>query len=315
MTYQAKIRKWRHGAALLVLFSALTNTASAFADEAKTFRDIRMTPPRDAQAELRGALRVDAQEAADVLKISPLVEKIRAEKQRGVTDPDSLPRPLQQARLICLWKIWEAQQEVRRAAGVIDYDLSDSYTNLDTLTWKRQQTINVITALNFMQGGVLGTLKQSMGLQHDIPQQPRQEIAMTSFGTGTAMALVTLLIPGLFCRRIEEHPNSLSHVLDPSYAPPDASNSFVWQFLDSELPGTGLTRRQVLVNHWRDFAGLQITNALQVRKVGAAPDSDEKLTESIRILQLRMNILHDFKTHVEEFDGCLYELHHAITFE
>lgn len=138
---------------------------------------------------------------------------------------------------------------------------------------------------------------------------------MASFGTGTAMALVTLLIPGMFCRKIEGERNSLSHILDPSYAPADASNSFIWQFLDSELPGTGLTRRQVLVNHWRDFAGLNVASAVTVRKVGGDPQSDEKLLESIRTLQQRMTILHDFKTHVEEFDGCLYELHHAITFE
>jgi hypothetical protein len=298
-----------------MFLSALTNSATAFADEVKSFRDIRMTPPRDAQAELRGALRIDAQEAADILKITPLVEKIRAEKRRGVTDPDTLPRPLQQARLICLWKIWQGQQEIRRAVAAIDFDLSQSNTNLDSLTMKRQQTINMITTLNFMQGGILGTVKQSMGLQHDIPQPPRQEIAMTSFGTGTAMALITLLIPGMFCRSIEEQRNSLSHILDPSYAPPDASNSFIWQFLDSELPGTGLTRRQVLVNHWRDFAGLNTANAVTLRKVGASPETDERLSESIRLLQTRMTILHDFKTHVEEFDGCLFELHHAITFE
>jgi len=315
MNYYHQFSRWRQRAVALVLLSALTNTAGARAEEGKNFRDIRMTPPRDVQAELHGALRIEAQEAAEILKITPLVEQIRAAKERGVTDPDTMGRPLQQARLLCLWKIWQAQQEIRRGIGMIDFDLSESNTNLDSLTIKRQQVINMITTLNFMQGGTLGTIKQSMGLQHDIPQPTRQEIAMTSFGTGTAMALTTLLIPGFFCRKIDEPRNTLSHILDPSYAPPDAANSFLWQFLDTQLPGTGLTRRQVLVNHWRDFAGLNIADPVGLRKMGATPESEERLSENIRTLQLRMTILHDLKTHVEEFDGCLYELHHAITFQ
>jgi hypothetical protein len=315
MNYQPITRKLRQRAVALLILSALTNSASALAKQESRFFDIKMTPPRDMQAEAAGAMRNDAQEASDILKISPLVEKLRAAKKQGMTDPDRLPKALQEARLLCLWKIWEAQQEIRRAVGEIDFDLSESNTNLDSLTTKRQQTINMINTLNFMQGGILGTIKQSMGLQHDIGQPPRQEIAMTSFGTGTAMALVTLLIPGVFCRKIEEPRNSLSHILDPSYTPPDASYSFLWPFLNEELKGTGLTRRQVLLNHWRDFAGLNVTNAVTVRKVGATPAADEELRENIRVLQSRMTLLHDLKTHVEEFDGCLYELHQAITFE
>ena len=273
-----------------------------------------MSPDRNIQAELRGELRVDAKEAADILKITPMVEKLRAVKQSGIVDPDSLSRPLQQARFLCLWKIWQANEEVRRAVGQIDFDLADANTLLSELTSKRQATINMINTMNFMQGGVLGVIKQSLGLQHDIPQPPKQEIAMTSFGTGTALALVTLLIPSYFSRKIDAPPNTLSQILNPGYAPSDASQSYLWQFLTSTPEGSQLTRRQILTYHWRDFAGLKINDATVVRKISSAPESDEKLREGIRTVGQRIALLHDLKTHIEEFDGCLYELHQAVTF-
>jgi len=51
-------------------------------------------------------------------------------------------------------------------------------------------------------------------------------------------------------------PDALSNIANVSYHPVDANRSYLWQFLEARLPGTALKRRQVLVRHWQDFAGL-----------------------------------------------------------
>lgn len=302
-------------AVLLAIFAGLTGGTSACrAAETKIFRDITMTAPRDPASETRGELRTDAQEVVDVLKIGPMVERLRQEKRRGNLDSARLSKPVEQMRLLCLWRILVASQEVRKAVAAIDYDLADSSSTLDRLNAKQMMTIDMINTFNFMQGGTLGTIKQAMAL-HGVGNAPRQEVGITAFGTRTVLSVVNLLVPGFFNNRINSEPNALSHFLNTSYSPSDSNQSYLWKFLNTPLPGTQLTRRQILVRHWADFAHLDIGSAITVRRVSSDKETDENLYENLRVIKQRLNLLHDLKTHIEEFDGCLYEIHQSITFD
>ncbi len=301
-------------ATILAIFSGLAGgTNACLAAEVKMFRDIRMTPERNPVSESQGELRADAREVADLLKIRPMVERLRGEKQRGVLDTLHLSKPMQQARLLCLWKIFVASQEVRKATAQIHYDLAESYASVEKLQARQNMTINMISTYNFMQGGTLGTIKQSLGL-HGVGQAPRQEIAEVGFGTSTVLGLVNLLIPSFFREKISGGPNSLSLYTNSANSPADADRSYLWKYLDSTIPGTQLKRREILVKHWQDFARLNTEDAITVRQVSASPNADEKLSEGIRTIKQRLTLLHDLETHIEEFDGCLYELHQAISF-
>jgi hypothetical protein len=299
----------------VAIFAGLAGgTRACQAAETKIFRDITMTAPRDPASETRGELRTDAQEVVDVLKIGPMVERLRQEKRRGNLDSARLSKPVEQMRLLCLWRILQASQEVRKAVAAIDYDLAESSGTLDRLNARQMMTIDMINTFNFMQSGTLGTIKQAMGL-HGVGQAPRQEVGMTAFGTRTVLSVVNLLVPGFYNNRISSEPNALSHFLNASYSPSDANQSYLWKFLNTELPGTQLTRRQILVRHWADFAGLDIGSAITVRRISSDRETDENLFENLRVIKQRLNLLHDLKTHIEEFDGCLYEIHQSITFD
>jgi hypothetical protein len=303
-------------ATFTIACALLAPAACAEASDAKSFLDIKMMPNRDLQGEARGELRADAKELADLLNIKPLVSALRKSKEAG-TDSTHLPRSLQQARMLCLWKILIASQEVRKVVAAINFNLSRSNATLDALSAKRDMTLDMLNTFNFMQGGILGTIKQAASFPgHTVSQAARQEIAMTSFGTGTALAAIGLFVPSLWSRKIEPPPNILVHVFDPNYRPADAERNYLWKFMNSPIPGSNLalTRRQILIKHWEDFEGLNSKDESRLKKLAASPSESEQLNESIRIISQRMDLLHDMKTHFEEFDTALYELHKAITF-
>jgi hypothetical protein len=281
------------------------------AAEKGAFKDIVITPDLEGRTTTSTELRADAREVAALLKIEPFVERLRAAKAAGQTT-DNLPRPLLNAKLLCLWKISECLLEVRKFVAAIDYDLASSNIALDSLVARRNQVQNTLNTINFMQGGTLGAIKQGMALHGEFSGS--QYPGMVSFGLGTTLASLNLVLPSIWVRRIDAPPNSLSYFLRQNHQFLDAQDSQLWQFLESPIPGSKWTmsRREVLVHHWEDLAGLQSTHERLLRRLSSVHEGPEHLTESIGLIGQRLALLHDLKTHIEEFDGSLYELHKAI---
>lgn len=280
------------------------------------YRDIKLLPGPNLATEESGELRPDAREVADLLKISAYVNLLRRSHASGANSAQ-LPRSEQNARILCIWRILTASQEVRRAVALINAEMSRSQTDLDSLRTKSAMTINLINSANFMQGGILGTIKQAGGLTAPpMHGAARQEIAMTSFGTGTGLGAINLFIPSLWRKRIPGGPNILSNFLNSESRPADADESYVWKFMNSPIPGTStnLTRRQVLIKHWESLEGLNLKDTSRLRLLGAYTTGSEDLNESIRTLSQRMALLYDLRCHCEEFDGALYELQKQIAF-
>lgn len=272
-----------------------------------------MTPDINQEVETSHELRADAREVAEILKISPLVEKLKAAKAAGQT-AEIMPRPLLNAKMLCLWKIAQCILEVRKMVAAIDYDLASSNVALDQLVVRGNNIQNMLNTFNFAQGGTLGIIKQSMSL-HGM-SGPAQYPGMTTFGLGTVLASLNLILPSMWVRRADSPPNTLSHFVHSSHPFQDSSESYLWQFLSSPIPGSkygSLTRREVLIKHWEDFAGLRSANERLLRRLSSTPDDRESFVESIKLLNERLALLHDLKTHIEEFDGSLYELHKSIS--
>jgi len=281
-----------------------------------SFKDIKMTPVRDRQAESLGELRADAKEAAQILRIEPMVSMLRKARSEGSSSARP-SRSVQHARMLCLWKLSVASQEVRKVSATIDFEIAKSAESLDQLSAKRDMAINMINTLNFMQGGILGTIKQSTSFPtHPATPTARQTIAMVSFSTGTAMAMSTLFVPSLWSRELDSQPNILAHVFDANFKPDDADRSYLWRFMTSPIPGSAdnIPRRAMLIKHWEALTKLNSADERRLRLLAAKPNDDETLKETIRVVSQRMDLLHDLRTHIEEFDTSLYELHKAITF-
>lgn len=285
--------------------------------DTKNFRDIKMTPSRDMQSESQGELRADARELMDLLNIRTLVSALRKSKESG-TDSTQLSRTIQHARMLCLWKIFIASQEVRKVEAMIDFDLARSNEALDSLTAKRDMTRNMINTFNFLQSGTLGTIKNATSFPGPIQttNAARQEMAMTFFGTSIALATTNLLMPSLWRHSVDPPPNILVHVFDQNSKPNDADQSYLWKFMNSPIPGSDgtLTRRQILIKHWESFAGLDSKDELRLKKLSGSSSESEELSASIKVTAQRIALLQDLKTHFEEFDIALYELHKVITF-
>lgn len=301
---------------IVILFSLscmLQLSARAQADNSHSFLDIKITPDRDSASEQAGQLRRDAQEIANLLGINPLVEKLRSAKLADQKNTASLPRALQVAKLLCLYKILIASEEVRKVVAQINFDLSCANSELYTLTEKYNATSNMLNTVNFMQGGILGITKNSMALANQ-SLVARQSIAMTSFGIGTTLPALNLFVPSLWTMKSESKANMLSHIFDTNFHPPDAKVSYLWKFFNSPVPysASNLTRRQILVKHWEAFSGLHDNEKIQAKLTGT---TEKIFRENIGLVRQRISLLQDMKTHIEEFDGALFELHQAISSE
>ena len=129
-------RFWR---SLLCLFSTVSLcsstilTAPVLANGAGSFRDIKLGAERDKVAEAHGELRAEAEEVALLLKIKPFVEKLRAAKASSSSDSVQSSRPIEQARLLCLWKIFIALEEVRKVVAVINIEIAQSNESFNSL--------------------------------------------------------------------------------------------------------------------------------------------------------------------------------------
>lgn len=279
---------------------------------AGSFYDIKMTPDIDHGAAAAGQLRADAAEIADLLEIMPYVERLREQKKNNPSSTSELPKPLLNAKVLCLWRILVLTEEVRRYSAAIDCDLASSNVVLADLTGKRDATSNMLNTVNFAQGGVLGITKQSLLLSHffNSSQMP----IMISASLSTGLSLTNLLLPAVWKSKITQSQNILSHFINTSYRPPDADHSYLFKFFTSEIPGSTnhLTRREILLKHWQAFKHLNPEDHKLMRKLSASPEPNEDMAENINVLSLRIELLHDLKTHVEEVDGALYELHKAI---
>jgi hypothetical protein len=301
---------------LLILVNvSLPLAAYAFGegDSFKSYRDIKITPEiiMNASPSADGIMRADADEIADLLHVRSLATTIRSAKVSNVAP---LPRNIQQARLMCMYKVMIASEEVRKTIGIIDYEIANTNSNLGALVAKRNQFSNSLNTANFMQGGTAGTVKQSLSFPGGATIAPRQEIAMASFGTSIALSLINLLSQKAWHRPMDSKPNSLAYVYDGARQPADANESYLWKFLNLKIPGSSspLTRREILVKHFAAVSRIDPSDDKMVKRVTAIPSPEKQLNESIAVLSKRIDLLHDLKSHVEEFDGSLYEFHRAI---
>ena len=293
-------------AATMMLAAATAAHASAESD-AKAFRDITLTPRSIPANEANGELREDAKEVAEVLDITNLVDRLRREKANYGNS-----REIQNIRLTCLWKLFTASEEVRQVVNECDYDLAQAQIALDGLMSKKQMMFFTLSTANFIQLGTLGIIKNVMGFS-EVYHVAEREVAMAQFGTSIALAETNQLIGPTWSRKIDSRPTMLSHFFYENFKPKDNEVSYLWKFFNKPCPGfpDNLTRRQVLVRHWKDFGGMDIDNAKTVGKVTANITDVER--ENIKMLKKRVALLHDLQSHFEEFDASLYELHKAIT--
>jgi hypothetical protein len=205
-------------------------------------------------------------------------------------------------------------EEVRKVVAIINYELAKSHVALDSLTSKRDMTINMLNTVNFMQGGTLGCVAKSIDFKYGYFMADK-EISEVSFGTSAGLPAIGLFVPSMWSRRIDSPPNTLARIFDPNYKPPASEQSYLWKFMNSPIPASPikLTRREILIKHWEELEGLNSKDQKRIKRLAATPEGEESLREGIRIISQRNDLLFDLKTHIEEFDGSLYELHKVIS--
>ena len=291
---------------LLAVGAVSATPAEADTRNVKAFVDITMVPAHTGQP---GELTLDALEAAQILKILPMVERLR--REAVTASPPS--KIVSQMRLLVICRIMAASEEVRKLVASINRDLASANIALSELSAKRARTGNMITAATFTQGGILGVLGKSGQLAGYPPQSAVKVVTASSIAIG--LSTVNMFVtPHLYHSRIDNGPNSMTNFLSLNLNPPDANRSYLWQYFNQPVLGSPITitRRELLLKHWKAFLGFDATNKLSVQKMSGLPDGAENVDEGIGRVNERIALLHDLESHVEEFDTSLYELHKSI---
>jgi len=303
-------------AVLLTVLFILAPADPVAAAQPKSFVDIELAPVRDRESEARGELRADAKEAARILNIEPYVERLRTLKKQGMQASGQLSRRDQTMRLLCLWKLLVASEEVEKLTAKIYCDLDASQVTLQSLTARKNLTADLLNTLNFAQSGVQQTVHQGVVFNHGLPALGT-ELAISSSGWSVALSPLYMIVPPLWSHRIGGEPTALTYFFDKNYGVADSHRGYIWKFMNSKIPGSSLnlTRREMVLKHWEDFAAVNSADKQMLDRLAANTSESINLRSTISILSKRVFLLEDLKVHFEEFDGSLYELHKAIAFD
>ena len=112
----------------------------------------RIQPPGVADT-----LTPGAKEAADLIGVTPLVDRVLVLKKQGLTS--STARQMIILKLMLYKRLWAASLDVRKAADRIDKELAHAYDIRDILEGRRGRMINLTNTSNFIQGGTLGSIR------------------------------------------------------------------------------------------------------------------------------------------------------------
>jgi hypothetical protein len=250
-----------------------------------------------------------AKEAAVLLGIDDEIQRLfqlRAGKERS--DIDSMSNEELSLQVYLLDKITCASLEVRVVSDRIDRELSWSYTNQGAMIAKRQKTLNYLFTMNFMQGGILGTVAGYEAVSGKPWVTDRLLLVASAIGLGLSSASLVLSKSGN--RKIDGGTTVLAQVFElPSFNP--HKTDVIFKFLNAVPPGSadGKTRRQELIEKWTKAHRLAGMKEGYLSKLASIEGSGK---ENISLIGHRLRMLHDTQWTIEVFDEELLDLLRAM---
>jgi hypothetical protein len=190
--------------------------------------------------------------------------------------------------------------EIRSSCDQIDNELSHEYTAKGAILAARSRAIQYNNILNFTQSGTLGVVSQGLTLNNRANQA--NILDLISGSAVLVLSSAALLQQRLGSRPTKPELNMLAHVLVPGTTTKEYIPPSVWQYLNSSTTANGLTRRESLIERWKN-SGVITTNLKSERNLSKLSASDEtSKKESVQLISDRIVMLHDLQTTIESMD-------------
>jgi len=253
------------------------------------------------------SLSSDAREAAQLLGILPKVEKLIALKPTN--NSGSLNDEQMALKIDVMDKVLGASLEVRMVAGRVDRELAWSYSGLNMLQAKRQKKLNLLTNLNFMQGGTLGVLSGPMFL-HGLPKTGTTLLLIGS-SVGLGLSTIALSQQRSGTKKVDGGTTVLADVFQMELpSSPAHQTEVINGYMNAVPPNAtdGKTRNQKLVEGWKRGKYLRTDSEINLQKLSAYVPAGKDYRENIHLLQNRIRMLYDTQYTVEMLHAELLDL-------
>ncbi len=255
-------------------------------------------------------LTAGAREAAQLLGLMPLVQRLQESKLTG--DPALMSDEQMAIRVHLLDRILEESLEVRVVADRIDRELAWAYTGKGMLEARRQKRLNYLFTANFMQGGILGILAGPMFLN----KQPTAGAELLLIGSSVGLLLSTLALveSRSGTKKIDGEVTVLADVYELNQSGTKQHEPAVVMKFFNSVPPNSLdhkTRREVLIDGWKRGKYLRDTSEKHLDKLAAINPPGAKYKENIGLLGDRIRMLYDVQWTIEQLDAELLDLMRA----
>lgn len=253
------------------------------------------------------SLSPGAREAAQLLGILPKVERLIQLKQASGGGP--LSDEEMALKVDVIDKVLGASLEVRMVAGRVDRELAWATAGHDMLQAKRQKKLNMLTNLNFMQGGTLGILSGPMFL-HGYPITGTTLLLLaSSIGLGLSTIAFTQQRSGT--KKVDGGTTVLADVFHIDLpTPPTHQTDVVTNYMNAVPPNmsSGKSRNQILIDGWKKGKYLGNDSEKSLHKLAAYVPEGKHYKENIRVLQNRIRMLYDTQYTIEMLHSELLDL-------
>ena len=254
-------------------------------------------------------LTPEAKEAAAMLGITSKIDRlIQLRQTRIARREDNIGDDELALRVEVLDKIMGGCLEVRMVSDRIDRELSWSFASQGMLQAKRQKILNYLFTANFMQSGILGVNAGPCFLHGHAVAGTELLLLASSIGLGLSTASFIETRSGN--KKIDGETTVLARVFElPMSEPPHRFDTVV-NFMTSVPPGStdNKTRRQALIDGWKQGRFLRSTNEKNLEKLSALQPAAEKYKENITLISQRIRMLFDTQWSVQQLDGELLDL-------
>jgi len=243
-------------------------------------------------------LKVEAIEAAHLLKIEPTVQELlRLNKEGGNTSRRA------ELEINLLETVLAGMLDMRAATGKIDQEVNYAYdVVLSHLLRQRGQRLQRNYDANFIQTGIFGAIAGLLFLKGQSKAGNEMFVIQGSIGTGLSALGLWLMRGG--SRKVDTPPNSLAQFFHPNTQNEYRFSPLISDYLDSPEPGSkdGKSRRDFLLARWKErhVATMNLDDKTNQLKLAAMSPTER---DTIKVVRNRIDLMQSLKARLEEIDS------------
>jgi len=220
------------------------------------------------------------------------------------------------AKLLITRQVLEGFLSLITDADEVGHEIDAEFKALNRMERLKNRVVQLTDSLNFLQGGVLGQIANSLGLTGK-PQYVKSAnytvIATSAIGTG--MAALSMLEQHGGWRPDKAKPNALGAAFGKNSERIDFSPVTI-QYLNSVAPDSkpNLSRRETLIKYWKEskVLSVNINRDSEVQKLSAEGKAHHWWSETIKMVNNRLTMLFDLRAVLRSSNVGFYELLKAV---